>query len=85
MRRRQPGDAPACRSERSERRQHEPQFSHAFAHSHDLGQRARRPATARQFAIEQREPGRQCPGCGSSGGTAAPDRLPAKDFLEGCH
>lgn len=85
VRRRQPGDPLACSGERGERRQHESQFSHAFARSEDLGQRARWPAAARQFAIEQREARRQRPGFGSSGSAAAPDRLSAKDVLEVGH
>ncbi len=85
MRRRQPGDALAAGAQRSERGQHQAQFSHALARSKDFGERACRPAAARQFAIEQREACRQRPGFGSNGSAAAPDGLPPENVIEGCH
>ena len=85
MRRRHPGDAPALPGQRRERRHHALQFPGAFGRVQDFGQRADRPAAARQFAIEHLEFRRHGRHASRAGSAAAPDDLAAKKVLKGCH
>jgi hypothetical protein len=50
----------------------------------DLGERARRPAAARQLGIKGWEAGGHRRR-GELGRPAEPDRLPLQDFFKGCH
>ncbi len=84
VRRRQPCDALARRGQGSQRRQRELQLADSFLQAEDLGERADRPAAARQFPVELGVTrGNRFGNPGERG--AAPNRMPLQDVLEGDH
>ena len=78
-----PRDETLFAGESRERRAEETQLADALVRGQDFGERARRPAAARQRGIERGEARRHTRARDLGEIVAAPDVVPAQDFAEG--
>ena len=84
MRRGEPDDALSGSGQRREHGKHELQLPHPIAPAEDLGERADRPAAARQFPVELGVTrGNRFGNSGQRG--AAPDGMLLQDVFDGDH